>query len=417
VFFKTAGGRPQWPAAVHRSDFLAQKLNKKLFGTLFFALFATITGVGIVVPLLPVYANNLGASGFYIGLIFGAFSLSRSAFLPWFGRWSDLKGRKPFIVTGLLAYAGVSVAFILSTQVGHLIIIRFFQGIASAMIMPVVQAYIGDITPPGQEGFTMGMFNMSMFFGLSLGPVAGGLIKDHFSLNTTFMAMGFLALVGFGLCLGLLPDKSREFAMRHEKKPRRWRDIVGDRVIMGLFCFRLAYTGSIGIIWGFLPVLADEQLGLSSSQIGILVMLGVLISGAIQAPMGYVADRWRRKPMVIMGGLLAGAAVFAYSRADSFMELFMISTVFGLGGGIAMPAIMAVSVNKGQQAEAMGSVISLLTMAHSLGMMFGALLAGLMMDWFQLRGAFELGAAWMFVGVVGFILLAGNAQVDNQKKD
>lgn len=391
---------------------MTQKLNKKLFGTLFFALFATITGVGIVVPLLPVYANNLGASGFYIGLIFGAFSLSRSAFLPWFGRWSDRTGRKPFIVTGLLAYAAVSVAFILSTQVIHLIVIRFFQGIASAMIMPVVQAYVGDITPPGQEGFTMGIFNMSMFFGLSLGPVAGGLLKDHFSLNATFLAMGFLALIGFGLCLGLLPDKSKEPAMHHERNPRCWRDIVGDRVIIGLFSFRLAYTGCIGIIWGFLPVLADEQLGLSSSQIGILVMLGVLVSGSIQIPMGYLADRWRRKPMVIMGGLLAGAAVFAYSRADSFLELFMISTTFGLGGGMAMPAIMAVSVNKGQQTDAMGSVISLLTMAHSLGMMFGALLAGLMMDWFQLRGAFELGAAWMASGVAGFVLFAGNAHVD-----
>ena len=127
--------------------------------------------MGIVVPLLPVYARDLGASGLYIGMIFGVFSLSRTFLLPYFGRLSDRKGRKPFIVAGLFAYALVSVAFIFSDRVDLLIGVRFFQGMASAMIMPVIQAYVGDISSPGREGFIMGLFNMSMFLGLSLGPV------------------------------------------------------------------------------------------------------------------------------------------------------------------------------------------------------------------------------------------------------
>ncbi|MGD8448408.1 MAG: MFS transporter, partial [Desulfobacterales bacterium] len=70
-----------------------KKLNKKIFSVLFFSIFGAVTGVGIVVPLLPVYAHDLGASGLYIGLIFGSFSLSRSFLLPYFGRYSDKKGR------------------------------------------------------------------------------------------------------------------------------------------------------------------------------------------------------------------------------------------------------------------------------------------------------------------------------------
>ena len=370
-------------------------------------------------PLLPVYARHHGASGLYVGLIFGAFSISRTILLPVFGRLSDRKGRKPFIVTGLLAYALVSVAFILFPQVNHLIVIRFFQGMASAMIMPVIQAYIGDITPAGREGFITGLFNMSLFFGLSLGPVAGGVISDQFNLQTAFICMGLLAMIGFGLCMWLLPATHVESALRKGRQPLQWRAIITDRVIIGLFSFRLAYTAGIGIIWGFLPVLADAEFSLSSSRIGVLVMLGVLVSGVIQAPMGYLADRISRKAMVICGGVLAALAVLYFQWADSYAMLFGTSIAFGLGGGIAMPALMAVSVLKGHQTQSMGSVMAILTVAHSLGMLAGAIFAGLMMDWFNLRMAFSFGGAVLLAGIVVFFFsMAGeSANPQLHKKD
>ncbi|MGD8258754.1 MAG: MFS transporter, partial [Desulfobacterales bacterium] len=199
------------------------KLDKKIFGTLFFSIFAAVTGVGIVVPLLPIYAHNLGASGLYIGSIFGAFSLSRTIFLPYFGRLSDKKGRKPFIVPGFLAYAIISIAFIFSEAVTTLIAIRFFHGIASAMLMPVIQAYIGDITPSGREGWTMGLFNMSLFLGLSLGPLLGGIIKDTFSLQASFISMGMLAFIGFLLSFWLLPPTHTERVSKSGNNSFSWK--------------------------------------------------------------------------------------------------------------------------------------------------------------------------------------------------
>ncbi|MEE4111573.1 MAG: MFS transporter, partial [Desulfobacteraceae bacterium] len=78
------------------------------------------------------------------------------------------------------------------------------------------------------------------------------------------------------------------------------------------------------------------------------------------------------------------------------------SVVFGIGGGIAMPALMAAAVLQGSRSEAMGSVMALLTVAHSLGMLVGSFMAGIMMDWFQLRQAFVLGALLMAGGTVLF---------------
>ncbi|MCF8069908.1 MAG: MFS transporter [Desulfobacterales bacterium] len=380
------------------------KLNKKIFGTLFFSIFASVTGVGIVVPLLPVYAHDLGASGLYIGLIFGAFSLSRTFFLPYFGRLSDVKGRKPFIVFGLLAYTIISIAFIFSHDVETLIAIRFIQGIASAMIMPVTQAYVGDITPEGQEGFVMGLFNMSVFFGLSIGPLIGGIISDRLSLSAAFACMGALSAFGVILSYLLLPGRKNETAISRNEMPIPWMLLLKDRDIIGYFLFRFTYTFCIGIIWGFLPIMADVKFSLSSGQIGILLMLAVFISGIINTPMGYLADRINRKGMILFGGLLVTLSVYAFIPADGFQDLFWANILFGLGGGIAMPPLMALVVIKGNQTESMGSVVGLMTMSHSMGMMAGSLLAGLIMDISKLDHAFPFGALLMISGMILFTI-------------
>jgi len=376
--------------------------DKKIFATLFFALFATVTGVGIVVPLLPVYAHELGASGFFIGMIFGAFSLARTFFLPYFGRLSDLKGRKPLIVSGLLAYTVISFGFIFFREVNALIVLRFFQGIASAMLMPIIQAYVGDITPAGKEGFSMGLFNMSLFCGLSIGPLLGGFIHDHFSLETSFLCMGGLALIGFFLCFFLLPPTRSEKYISSGRSPVEWKRLVLNRDMASIFLFRFSHILCIGIVWAFLPLFARIRFSASSSAIGFLIMLGVLVSGALHIPMGLLADKLSKRWMVVAGGMIVAGAVFSFEWVQSFWGLVWASIFFGIGGGIAVPALMAIAVVKGSQTDSMGSVMAILTLAHSLGMLCGSLIGGLMMDVFQLRAAFPLGAAIMAVTVAVF---------------
>jgi MFS transporter, DHA1 family, multidrug resistance protein len=378
-------------------------LDWKIFGVLFFSLFTAVTGVGIVVPLLPVYAHDLGAGGFGIGLIFGSFSLSRTFTLSYFGKKSDELGRRPYILAGLLAYALVSLAFMLSDSVAALIIIRFFQGIASAMMMPVIQAYVGDITPPGKEGTTMGLFNVSVFFGLSIGPVLGGYIHDLFSLDAAFLCMGILAGTSFLLCVCLLPPTHSEKGVTTAAQIVPWRQLLVDRSVVGQFAIRFSYAACIGVIWGFLPILAATRLQISSSAIGFLVMIGILVSGILHLPMGTLADKANKRLLVAAGGLVGALGVFLFNWAESFQALMAANILFGIGGGIATPALMAMVVMKGNEQRAMGSIMSLLTMAHSLGMLTGSMAAGIIMDVAGLRRAFLLGGVLMTAAVALFV--------------
>ena len=379
--------------------------HKSIFITLFFTIFTTVTGVGIVVPLLPVYAHELGATGIYVGLVFGSFSFSRIFFLPVFGRLSDKNGRKPFILAGLSGYALVSVAFILSTDVNSLIVIRFMQGIASAMIMPVVQAYIGEITETGREGYSMGLFNMSMFASLSLGPLMGGTIKDTFSMDASFVCMGILSATGFLLSILFLPSVKKESVRSRERVPVRMRILAKDPALASIFFMRFAYTSCIGVIWCFVPLFADREFALSGTSTGLLVMLGVFISGILNLPMGWVADRANKKMMVVTGGLLCSVSMLMLTLSSSYADLISAVVVFGIGGGIAMPAVMALAVVKGDDSNAMASVMSIMTVAHSFGMMIGSMTAGAAMDFSNLRNAFPCGMIIMIAGVLTFLFL------------
>jgi MFS family permease len=379
-------------------------LNVKIFLTLFIAIFVTATGAGFVAPLLPIYAHELGAGGFQIGLIFGAFSLTRTLFVPYFGKLSDRKGRKPFITTGLFLYFLVSLFFTVSDSVAALILLRLGQGFASAMVLPVAQAYVGEMIPPNREGRLMGLFNISLFGGLSAGPVMGGLIKDWLSIQASFMGMGVLTLVGFLLCLILLPA---ERALKGDatgilKKPVDYMDLIKIPSVLSILTFRICFTTCIGITWAFLPLLAATRLGLSSSAIGLVVMVNVLISGLLQAPMGYAADRFSKRALTLLGGVLALITMLCLDRAQTFAQLMVINGILGFAGGVSLPAIMGMGVIEGRRSGAMGSIMGLLALGHSIGMLAGPLLGGVLLDFFGFGTIFISGSMVMAVGTIIF---------------
>ena len=380
--------------------------ERKIFITLFISIFSAVTGVGIVIPLLPVYARDLGASGFFISMIFGSFSISRTFFLPWCGKTSDRIGRKPFIVLGLLCYALVSMGFMFSTSVNSLIGLRALQGIASGMIMPVAQAYVGDIIPKGKEGFYMGLFSMAMLLSLSMGPFMGGFINRIYGLDAAFIGMGGLALVSFAMALIFLPPVSQEKSTTQKNKSVTMRSLLQDRLFLALASYRFVYTTCVGMLWCFLPLYADTSFGLGSDQTGTLVMMMVLTGGILHIPMGVMADRFTKTYLVMIGGLFIVFSMFLCHKATGFYSLMMAVVVFGIGGGISLPALSAMAVERGRKTQSLGSVMSLLTIAHSLGMLVGSLIAGMTMDFMKLRLAFPMGALIMAAGLIHFTWLS-----------
>jgi len=359
-------------------------------------------GSGIVVPLLPLYADSLGASGLWLGIIFASFPISRILITPIFARLSDRKGRKIFIAGGLLAYGVISFGYIIVTTVPQLVLLRLFHGIAGALILPIAQAYVGDLSPPGEEGRWMGYANAAFFSGFGIGPLMGGVLTEHAGVDIAFIAMGGLSLLAFIITTIFLPEIG---SRRTVDSYPSIRDISRSRMMGGLFSFRLALTLGRGTFFIFLPILAVNRLGISPSLVGILLAAHILLVSLLGIPSGRIADRLNRRLLVVCGCIVSFVFLIAVPNGDNFGLLLALALMGSLGSAIAVPAASALVVEEGRT-YGMGSSMAVFSMAFGIGMVVGPIAGGAIADFAGLNSAFYFGAGATLAGAGLFIWLS-----------
>ncbi len=399
-------------APIKTAQIETPKENGRIFAVLFATVFATILGIGLVVPMMPAYAQNLKASGLWIGVMFSSFSAARLALIPFIGAMSDRTGRRRFILIGLVIYMVAALGYMAANDIQQLSLARFVNGVGSAMVIPICMAYAGDIAPSGKEGRYMGTINMGLFLGMGAGPVLGGALTDAFSMNAAFLALFGLTFGAFVFVFFWLAE--RPAAMRRTK-PETYSVILKDKFVAGLLIFRLVSEIGRGAAMGFLPLLAGEK-GFTHSQIGALVSWYILITGALQRPFGKLADRMSRPALMAVGSATMSVAFASYPLFDGFWGLMLVGLFFGLGGAVSMPAASAVSVDAGA-VYGMGSVMALFSMAMSGGLIIAPLLAGAMKDLFGINYVFYVGGFVSLIGcfaVLPFLIKRQNAAPTNK---
>jgi DHA1 family multidrug resistance protein-like MFS transporter len=271
------------------------------------------------------------------------------------------------------------------------------------MTLPIAQAYVGDISPEGEEGKWMGYFNAAFFTGFGVGPFMGGILADHFGMSTAFYAMGGFNLLAFLTVASLLPDiKPKEMASGTHSS---YKEMSTSGMIKGIFSFRLAFSLGRGSFVTFLPILAAASLGLKPTLIGVLLAVNVLLMSLLGIYSGNIADRFNRKTMVIVGNLANLAFLALIPAANNFWQLLVICCLGGLGGAIAMPAASALTVEEGRK-FGMGSTMAILMMAFSIGMAIGPVLGGVIHDSANINAVFYFGASAALLGTSLFAWFA-----------
>jgi MFS family permease len=375
---------------------------KKIVPVLALSIFSSILGVGIIAPLLPLYADSLGATGVWLGVIFASFSITRAISMPIFGWLSDRGGRKVFLCSGLFFYAIISLGYIWAGNILELTLIRLLHGTAAGMIVPIAQAYIGDLSPEGEEGKWMGYFNAAFFTGFGCGPLMGGVLTEHFGMSTAFSTMGGLNLLAFLIAALFLHESGqRKTAAGH------YSSFAGMRtsgVIKGLVSYRLVFAMSRGAFATFLPIFAAIYIGLKPALIGVLLAVNILLMALLQVFSGNIADRFNRRAMVILGGFVNITYLALVPLTHSFWQLLGLCALGGVGGAISLPAASALTVDEGRK-FGMASTIAIFNMAMSIGMALGPIASGAIADFSGLESVFYFGAGLSLIGTILFAWL------------
>ncbi len=380
--------------------------RKSLFA-LVLAMFSMAMGVGFIVPLLPVYAENMGASGAWIGMIFAADPLFRAIFMVLFGALSDRKGKRKVMQVGLSGYVLVSLGFVAAGTVGHLLLLRILQGLCSAMVGPVSRAYAGEISPANREGEVMGYLNMGFFLGFAGGPLVGGLLADAFGLNVPFYAMGIITGAALLLVTLFVPEQTPSRVSTDILSLNLVVDSVGllrIRLVAGAVALRSAVGIGHGVFSTLLPLIAQLTLGLTAAQVGLVVTVRSLVAAALQPKGGYLADNFNRRWVGLLGSLLLPIGFIAIPLSQGFWHLLATSVIIGAGFGISVPAAEAMAVERGRE-HGMGSIMGLNEMCRSLAMAAGALLGGSSLDYTGALNAHIIAAAVSVLGLVGAMWL------------
>lgn len=360
-----------------------RKTGSIALGIVFLTVFLDLVGFGIVLPLLPFYATELGASPFEVGLIIASYSAMQFLFAPIWGALSDHFGRRPLLLVGLFGSAVSYVVFGLASTLEVLLLSRVIAGIMGANI-PVAQAYIADSTTLEGRARGMGLIGAAFGLGFIFGPAIGGGLSPWGYGVPGFVAAGLsLAAAGaawFWLPESLAPENrvkggpgplsavtGRARAASQVLARKRLRDPIG--------VFFLGTMGFAGFTTIF-PLFLENPLGLTALYAGgMFALVGMVSAGVQGALIGPMVERYGEQANAALGGALLSAGVIAMGLAQSIVATIVSLLAVGLGWGLLAPSLQSL-VSRRALANEQGQVLGVNQSAGALARVIGPVAAG-----------------------------------------
>lgn len=384
---------------------------------LFAVVFINLVGFGLVVPLLPFFAQSLNAEAWQITLMFSAYSLGQFFAEPFWGRLSDRIGRKPVLMmtVGANAIGYLALAFV--PDIWLAIAVRLFTGLGAGNIS-TVQGYVADVTPPEQRAGRMGLIGAAFGLGFIVGPGLGGLLTQpqlgHIGYQLPiFTAAGLAALAALGVLVFL--RESRAKADPAAPRPRflsGLHDARANPVVSRVLMVSLVYMAGFSAMESVFGLWAEDRYSWGAREVGLSFMIVGIISTLNQ---GFLAGRLARKfgeaRVLATGMLLFGASLIAQVAAPTawfpavsldlgvftlpIVQGWIIPIVMAVGAcgmSLAMPNISAM-ISRSTPPDRQGAMLGLNMASGSIARIFGPMAAGALFSTLGHDWPFLVGAA------------------------
>lgn len=404
-------------------------MNRSRLTTIFFIVFVDVLGFGLILPLLPYYAEQYGANAVIVGLLVASYAAAQLIGAPILGRMSDRYGRRPVL---LISIAGTALGFLLlgvaeplgvalgnlfapgNESTTNLIIIgllfasRILDGLTGGNIS-VAQAYITDVTDETNRAQGLGLIGAAFGFGFIIGPALGGLLSNFGYALPAFVA-AFVATcnvigVYFFLPESLTPERRAEMAIREQPKLSLAAMVQAFRrprvgpILHTRFVFGLAFAMFQSI---FSIYASGSPLNLSPQGTGlVLTYVGVIAAVVQGALVGRLTRRYLETTLMFFSALAMVVGLFFWGWVPNVLFLLIILIPVAFGGGVLNTVLNSV-LSKSVMPEEVGGTLGLGTSVESSTRVIAPALGGILLAQFGAWGP-ALFCTVLMIWVASFI--------------
>ncbi len=390
-------------------------------GIIFLTVLIDLIGFGLILPLIPVFSKNFGASGFVVGAIMASYSLMQFVFAPLWGRLSDRIGRRPVILTST-ACATVSY-LILGFGLGQsnhtlalwlVLASRVIAGICGANIT-VAQAYIADITPPEKRSAKMGLIGMAFGLGFILGPAIGGFASKYFGITAPGWVAAGLCAFNFVTAFARLPESWKPSAHSVTQRPHldQWIHVMRTPNLnlliivftLATFCFT-CFESTVGLLimknFG-----VDTTTGDGLAKVSWLIVFCGVVAAIVNQRgfIGRLVKSLGEPKLIGISLVLAAIGLMLISSAKTWPVLYVALGVFSIGSSLTRPPVFGM-ISMLTSSHEQGTNLGVAQGAGSLARVFGPLFAVPLFEINRPLPYMICGALSLVVGLVAWFFLS-----------
>ncbi|MCP6762567.1 MAG: MFS transporter [Fischerella sp. CENA71] len=361
-------------------------------GLLFWSSLASL------LPTLPLYLEEVGASKQQIGILMGSFAIGLLFFRPWLGSLADERGRKIVLLIGMVVAAIAPLGYELTTYIPLLMVLRAFHGISIAAFATAYIALVADLAPLRNRGEIIGYMSLVNPIGLAVGPALGGYLQAAAGNTALFLLSAGLGGLGV-LCI--LPIVNPPVDKQQTKNPDSnfWQMLVSPRVRVPAFVMLMVGL-TVGTLHTFAPLyIKSTQVDLNP---GLFYTASAISSFSGRVFTGRASDRLGRGLFVTVGLVFYSLAMVLMYLANNASIFLLAALIEGAGGGTLIPMISTLMTDRSLPQER-GRIFAICIAGFDFGIAIAGPIVGFAAERVGYRISFGFTAALTVVGMIVFL--------------
>ncbi|HIH43947.1 MAG TPA: MFS transporter [Candidatus Methanoperedenaceae archaeon] len=379
-------------------DFVLVSLVTLAIFTIYFSLYVT----------LPVYVESIGGSSRDIGLVIGVFMVSSILVKPLAGWGVDRYGRKDIMIAGLLIILVATSLYRYSSSMILLLMLVMLHGTGWGISTTAATTHAADIAPGHRRGEALGYFGMFSNVAMAFGPAVSVMLLDGRSFATIFLSWSAISLLSLMIASSihetLLPaSKAFRTPLWASQNPgiRKSWDFSGIKVLLAPAFIMFLINISHSSIMSFLPLFALKQ-GIANPGLVFTTHAAGLL--AIRPIAGRLSDVYGRASVIVPGIALLAISQWILSAAPSLEMSILVAGLYGLGFGAIYTSLIALMIDRANP-SARGKAMGIFTSSFDLGLGFGSILWGLMLEFSEFAVIYAIAGFVAFLSLIFFYYL------------